>query len=190
MRHQSPFSTALVLLSAASLFAATAAGQTNSPFDPNYEPPRTPDGQPDLQGIWSNAILTPLERPPEFADQEFLTEEEAVAYEARRNEETFRGNRDVDAVTDVAHAYNDFWWDWGETIAATRRTSLIIDPPDGQLPALTPEGERLRALREEYRKMHPADGPEDRLLRERCIVWSGGDDQGAGPPMMPSQFRS
>ena len=190
MRQASRLSTAVGLLGAASLFAATAAGQEFSPFDPGYAPPRTPDGQPDLQGIWSNAILTPLERPPEFADQAFLTEEEATAYEARRNVETFRGNRNVDAVTDVAHAYNDFWWDWGSNIAATRRTSLIVDPPDGRLPALTPEGERRRAAREEYRSLHPADGPEDRLLRERCIVWSGGGDLGAGPPMMPSAYNN
>ena len=188
MRHQT---IAFVLISSVSLLAGMAAAQeVFSPFDPDYAPPRTPDGQPDLQGIWSNAILTPLERPPEFADKEFLTEEEAIAYEARRNDETFRGNRNVDAVTDVAHAYNDFWWDWGSNIASTRRTSLVIDPPDGRIPSLTPEGERRRGLREEHRRLHPADGPEDRLLRERCIVWSGNGDQGAGPPMMPSAYNN
>jgi len=190
MRHQLPASLAFPFLAAACLVASTALGQAPSPFDPDYTAPRTPDGQPDLQGVWSNAILTPLQRPPEFADKAFLTEEEALAYEARRNEETFRGTRDVDAVTDVAYAYNDFWWDWGSKIAPTRRTSLIIDPPDGRLPALTPEGQKRRDAREEHRRLHPADGPEDRLLRERCIVWSGNGDQGAGPPMLPSAYNN
>ena len=140
--------------------------------------------------MWSNAILTPLERPAEFADQAFLTAEQAAAYEARRNRETFRGTRDVDVATDVSYAYNDFWWDWGSEIARTGRTSLIIDPPDGRVPALTPEGQRRRALREGYRQRHTADGPEDRLLRERCIVWSGNGDEGAGPPMLPSAYNN
>ena len=170
--------------------AQPVPGQTPSEFDPDYKAPRTPHGQPDLQGFWSNAILTPLERPAEFADQAFLTEEEAAAYQARRNEETYRGNRDVPVETDVAFAYNDFWWDWGSEIARTRRTSLIVDPPDGRIPALTLEGERRRAAREAYRRMHPADGPEDRLLRERCIVWSGNGDAGAGPPMLPSAYNN
>ena len=180
----------VALIGAGLAMTAPVLGQAPSALDPDYEAPRTPDGQPDLQGIWSNAILTPLERPAEFADQAFLTEEQAVAYEARRNDETFRGDRDIPVETDVAYAYNDFWWDWGTQIARTRRTSLIVDPPDGRIPALTPEGEKRRAAREAYRSMHPADGPEDRILRERCIVWSGNGDQGAGPPMLPSAYNN
>lgn len=180
----------LGFLSGGLLVSTAAFAQTASPFEAEYSVPRTPAGQPDLQGVWSNAILTPLERPAEFADQAFLTEEQAAAYEARRNRETFRGTRDVDVATDVSYAYNDFWWDWGSEIARTGRTSLIIDPPDGRVPALTPEGERRRALREGYRQRHTADGPEDRLLRERCIVWSGNGDEGAGPPMLPSAYNN
>ena len=181
----------VVPISVAWLMTAGAAlGQEPAPFDPNYRAPRTVDGQPDLQGVWSNAILTPLERPPEFADQAFLTAEQAAAYETQRNDETFRGDRDVPVETDVAFAYNDFWWDWGSEIARTRRTSLIVDPPDGRLPALTAEGERRRAARQQRRRLHPADGPEDRLLRERCILWDGNNDTGAGPPMMPSAYNN
>ncbi len=165
-------------------------GQDPSPFDPDYAPPRTPDGQPDLQGVWSNALLTPLQRPAEFADQAFLSEEQAAAYKQRRNQETFRGTRDVDVETDVAFAYNDFWWDRGTELVKTRRTSLIIDPPDGRIPALTAEGQRRRDAREANRSMHPADGPEDRLLRERCIVWDGNGDEGAGPPMLSSAYNN
>lgn len=188
MRFSGPVIFAVI--GACMAVAAPASGQAPSEFDPDYRAPRTPDGQPDLQGFWSNAILTPLERPAEFADQAFLTDEEAAAYQARRNDETYRGNRDVPVETDVAFAYNDFWWDWGSEIARTRRTSLIVDPPDGRIPALTPEGEKRRAEREAYRRMHTADGPEDRLLRERCIVWSGNGDQGAGPPMLPSAYNN
>ncbi|MDE0004821.1 MAG: hypothetical protein OXQ29_19190 [Rhodospirillaceae bacterium] len=180
----------VALVGAGMAMAAPVFGQALPGFDPDYKAPRTADGQPDLQGIWSNAILTPLERPAEFADQPFLTEEQAAAYQVRRNEETFRGNRDIPVETDVAHAYNDFWWDWGSEIARTRQTSLIVDPPDGRIPALTPEGEERRAEREAYRRMHPADGPEDRLLRERCIMWSGNGDQGGGPPMLPSAYNN
>ncbi len=169
---------------------ATADGQAPSPFDPNYEPPRTESGHPDLQGVWSNAILTPLERPPEFGDQAFLTAEQATAYRDQRRREMFRGDRTVDVETDVTHAYNDFWWDWGTEIARTRRTSLIIDPADGRLPALTPQAQRRRDERIARRIAHPADGPEDRLLRERCIVWDGNNDTGAGPPMMPTAYNN
>ena len=173
-----------------SLVCASAVAQTPEGFDPNYRAPRTAEGQPDLQGGWSNAILTPLERPPEFAGQEFLTEEQARAYEAQRNDETFRGTREVPVETDVSYAYNDFWWDWGSEIARTRRTSLITDPPDGRLPALTAEGQQRRAAREERRRLHPADGPEDRLLRERCIIWDGNGDTGGGPPMLPTAYNN
>ena len=119
----------------------TAWSQAPASFDPNYELPRTSYGHPDFQGVWSNAILTPLERPAEFADQAFLTEEQANTYLGERRQDTFRGDRTVDAETDVTHAYNNFWWDWGTELARTRRTSLIIDPPDGRLPALTPEAQ-------------------------------------------------
>ena len=188
IRFYRPF--AVALLGAGLAMAAPVFGQAPAGFDPDFKAPRTPDGQPDLQGFWSNAILTPLERPAEFADQAFLTEEQAAAYQARRNDETYRGNRDIPVETDVSFAYNDFWWDWGSEIARTRQTSLIVDPPDGRIPALTPEGEKRRAEREAYRSMHPADGPEDRILRERCIVWSGNGDQGAGPPMLPSAYNN
>ena len=180
----------LSFIGAGLLATGPVIAQTPSPFDPDYSPPRTPDGQPDLQGVWSNALLTPLQRPVEFADQAFLTEEQASAYRAQRTQETFRGTRDVDVETDVSFAYNEYWWDWGSELVKTRRTSLIIDPPDGRIPALTAEGVRRRAERDEYRALHSADGPEDRLLRERCIVWSGNGDEGAGPPMMPASYNN
>lgn len=175
-----------LLASAAVLAAAPLAGRAQADgAAERYTVSRTPDGQPDLQGIWSNAVITPLERPPELADKAFLTEEEAIAYERRRQEETNMDRRLDDARADVRNAYNDFWWDWGNNIAATRRTSLVIDPPDGRIPPLTEEGARRAAAREAHRRMHPADGPEDRTLSDRCINWVS-----AGPPMLPTAYNN
>ncbi len=190
MSNRHIYSYGLACFIALCSFAGAGWAQGPSPFDPDYEPPRTPSGHPDLQGVWSNAILTPLERPPEFGDRAFLTAEQASTYRDQRRRETFRGDRTVDAATDVSFAYNDFWWDWGTEIARTRRTSLIIDPPDGRLPALTPRAQQRRDARIARRLERPADGPEDRLLRERCIVWDGNNDTGAGPPMMPSAYNN
>ncbi len=181
----------LVVIAAAALaVAGSASSQDTPPFDPDYEVPRTAHGHPDLQAVWSNAILTPLERPIEFGNQAYLTEEQANAYRDRRLQETYRGDRQDNVELDVSFAYNDFWWDWGEDIARTRRTSLVIDPPNGRIPPLTPEAQRRRDERIARRIEQPADGPEDRLLRERCIVWDGNNDAGAGPPMMPASYNN
>jgi hypothetical protein len=134
-----------------------------------WKPPRTAWGHPDLQGIWNNGTTTPLERPAEFAGREFLTDQELadrtqeVATRAERRPET--------AAADVELAYNNEWWERG---APLRRTSLIIDPPDGRLPALTAEGTQRIAARAQARKGRgPADSWEDRPLQERCILYHG-----------------
>ena len=105
---------------------------------------RTPWGDPDLQGTWNNQTLTPLERPAEFANKPVLTEAEAAALEAKLRTD---GNADVRAPgtrRDVTTAYNDVWWDRGNRIVADRRTSLVINPPAGRIPALTPAGQKRR----------------------------------------------
>ena len=114
---------------------------------------RTNDGHPDLQGTWSYATLTTLERPVELKDKPFLTAAEARAFEQKMLKIQDRDRRDVDSSTgrgsdgrtDVDRAYNQAWWEYGSKIVGTRRTSLVIDPPDGMIPALTPDGAR-RAL--------------------------------------------
>ena len=103
--------------------------------------PRTSWGHPDLQGTWSTATLTPFERPPELADKPYLTEAEASEFERLTLERTNRDRRDGGAAADVARAYNDFWWDSGTEVVPTRRTSLVIDPPDGRIPPLTAEAQ-------------------------------------------------
>jgi hypothetical protein len=128
---------------------------------------RTPDGQPDLQGIWSFATITPLERPDAYAGREFLTESEIAA--ANEEAATRADRRGATADADVAAAYNAFWWDRGKS---TGRTSLIVDPPDGKVPPLTPEArQREAALAAVNRGRGPADSWEDRNLAERCIQY-------------------
>jgi hypothetical protein len=161
------------------LLAAPAFAQKS-----NYTPPRTPDGQPDIGGVWTNATITPLERPAELGDQQFFTKEEAAAYERRTALQSNRDRRDGPADADVTRAYNEAWWDRGSTVVPSLRTSLIVDPPTGRLPALTPAAQEAARRRAEALQ-RPANGPEDRLIRERCIV---GDN--VGPPMMSSAYNN
>ena len=106
-----------------------------------------------------------------MAGKEFLTAQEAADFERRTLERTNRDRRDGGADADVARAYNDFWWDSGTRVVPTRRTSLVIDPPDGRVPALTAEAQKRIDARAEARKMRgTADFPEDRNLWERCIT--------------------
>src|SRR5881409_2020129 len=97
---------------------------------------RTPWGHPDLQGIWDNHSITPLERPARFASREFLTPQEAAELERRAIEESSDEARFENPERDVEAAYNDFWWDRATNVVKTHRTSLIVDPPDGKIPPL------------------------------------------------------
>jgi hypothetical protein len=147
--------------------------------------PRTSWGHPDLQGTWSTATITPFERTPEFAGKEILTEQEAMEFERRTLAATNRDRRDGGAAADVARAYNDFWWDSGTRVVPTRRTSLVIDPPDGRVPPLTAEARQRQDALAEARKMRgPADHPEDRNLWERCIT------RGAPNVMLPQPYNN
>ena len=163
----------MVVTAAVSLWAAK-----------NWTAPHTPDGQPDLQGIWSNATITPLERPRELAGKQFFTEQEAGEYEKRILQESNKDRRDGDREADVGRAYNDAWWDRGTRVVPTRRTSMVVDPADGRVPALTPAAQQREAARIEALR-RPARGPEDRGLPERCIQWPT-----AGPPMLPSAYNN
>ncbi len=191
---------ALLATAAVTLLAAPADAQTTF---------RTPDGQPDLQGVWDFRTMTPLQRP-EDQDQAFLTVEEAAEAEAAANARRAQLLEPTEVRTEPLPAggvgaergrrvggYNDFWLDYGTNIIGDRRTALIVDPADGRLPALTPEGERLRqvgSLAEDLPIEHPvrvrsagtgADQPEDRGLAERCLLGFN-----SGPPMMPSGYNN
>jgi len=148
---------------------------------------RTPDGQPDFQGVWSTATLTPLERPPEFAGKEFLTEKEAGEYERQTLAQVNSDRRDGGAEADLRRNYNEFWRDRATQVVASRRTSIVVDPPDGRIPPFTPEARRKRAAvgvatGPEGARFEPSGpaaprtgevsgpaGPEDLALRIRCI---------------------
>ena len=140
-------------------------------------------GDPDLQGVWDFRTITPLERPEELADKEVLTAEEAALYEqetlAARNKDR-RAEDGISAARDVSNAYNQFWWDYGDRLTEDRRTSLVVDPPDGRIPRKQGAGELARL----FGNRIPA-GPEDRPLWERCIIGFN-----SGPPMLPSAYNN
>jgi hypothetical protein len=152
------------------------AGQT-------WSVPRTANNQPDLQGIWTNGTITPLERPGEFAEKAFLTPQEAAAYEKQLRERNHGDRRDANPEADLAVGYNDFWWDRGTKVVSTLRTSIIVDPPDGRIPSLTEDAQKRAAARAEARRLHPADGPENLTLGDRCIARPG-------PPMVPAGYNN
>jgi hypothetical protein len=163
--------------------APTARVKTSEPGK-KWTPRRLPDGRPDLQGVWDFATATPLERPGEFAGKEFFTDEEAAAYEKRTVQSRSLDRRDGGAQADIGRAYNDFWADWGSRVVETKRTSLIIDPPDGKLPPLTPLGQQREAARMEVARRVPV-GPEDRSISERCLIGFN-----AGPPIITGPYNN
>ena len=159
----------------------------------DYQAPRTEWGQPDLQGVWNYSYNVPLERPRQYGERQFLTEEEIERLRAMRS--AFDENSDA-AIPNfgVDEAYNDFWVE-SAGIGEAVRTSIITYPPDGRLPEfaegavvvngrLAPdiEGERpVRVIPGGIGK----DGPEDRGLSERCIMGFN-----AGPPLVPSLYNN
>jgi hypothetical protein len=193
-RFSASMSATAVVIAVASLALVRVAGQDRAvakatpakatPAAKTWNLPRTPDGQPDLQGIWSNATLSPLERPRELAGKQFFTEAEAAEYEKKVLEHNNADRRDSqDAEADIALAYNDFWYDRGTKIVPSRRTSLIVDPPDGRIPSLTPEAQKREAARAEARRGRgPADSWEDRNLAERCLT--------RGAPKLPGGYNN
>jgi hypothetical protein len=162
-----------VIFSLFLLSAVSASGQS-----PKSRVPRTPDGRPDLQGMWDFAQLTPFERPGDFAGKETVTDEEAGELAQKRIETTHKDRRDGGAAADVERAYNDFWWDFGTRVS--KQTSLVVDPPDGRVPALTPDAQKRIADRRNH-----YDNPEERPLAERCILGFN-----SGPPMVPSAYNN
>jgi hypothetical protein len=142
---------------------------------------RLPWGDPDLEGIWTNATLTTLQRAPELGTKAFFTPEEAAAWEQQRIAAT---NADRPLRAGEVGAYNDAFFERGSRGVKSRRTSLIIDPPDGRIPALTSEAQRKVEARQKHEAASPADRPEDRWLTERCILF------GATVPMLPEPYNN
>ena len=196
MRSRVPVCAVLLVLASAGI-ATPASGQTSA-----WTVPRTADGHPDLQGVWANNNVTPLERPEVLGDRATLTPEELAALQARAGELFSSESGDAafgDSVfsTVLAEAetfssrdratgnYNQFWMvdrDWNA------RTSLVTDPPNGRLPGRTARADAVAASRAEARARH-AQGPEDRSLGERCISW-GVPRLGAGYNSYTQVFQS
>jgi hypothetical protein len=155
------------VVAVAGLSIVPASGQAKAAI------PRDPHGRPDLQGVWSYATVTPLERPSELAGKPaFQSDDEVEEFERQRRQQLNQDRRDgAGTNADVSRAYNDFWWDRG-TEAAGKQTSLVVDPPDGRIPPLTPGAEQRQAARAAARKLitTDADNPEDRSLWERCVT--------------------
>lgn len=140
-----------------------------------------------LEGVWSFSTLTPLERPAEFADRPSISEAEAAAWVKQNLERNNRDRRDGGADVDVARAVNDYWFERGTELSTRngrRMTSLVVDPPDGRLPPLTADARARLASRVADNRDHPADGPENRSLQERCLSFN------AGPPMLPGPYNN
>jgi hypothetical protein len=163
-----------------------AAAKSNGPPARPYVQPRTPDGQPDLEGFWTGSTYTPLERPDNVTKAFYTPEELAVAEKAaaaRETEQTEPGT-----IADVHYDFTQFGLDRSQSaFARNLRTSQIIDPPNGRLPPLTGEGQRRAAERAAARKA--AGGPTDAIqnlpLGSRCIIMAG-----AGPPMQNTGYNN
>ena len=184
---------ALALVIAATLAPVAGWAQPASPE--GWAAPRTAWGDPDIGGVWNSSTVTPLERPEAQAGKEFLTEEEAASIEQRVVEANARANAPSAVRTEPlpvggnVGAYNSFWLDRGTTVVPTRRTSLVIDPPNGRLPQLTPEAEayitsperqRLKDVRE---GLVPADSYEQFDYGDRCIWYRG-------VPSLPTAYNN
>jgi len=153
------------------LLTPVAPAARSSPQQKAWTLTRTPWGDPDFETVtWNFATMTPLERPREI-DKPVLDEAEAAAFE----QQTAARNR--------ANTNNGYdWWDEGARHLDRRRSSLIVDPLDGRVPAMTAEAQRRAAA--SRRAPGPAEGPEDFPLNTRCVWW-----QNAGPPMLPSPYN-
>jgi hypothetical protein len=164
--------------------ATGTATKTSSPGA--YTQPKTPDGQPDLQGFWTNSTYVPLERP-KGVEKEFYTPVEAAAAvklaAQRENEQTTPGTTE-----DVHYDFTQFGLDRSQApLAENLRTSLIVDPPDGKVPPLTDEGRKRAAARAEAEKRLGGrwDSAESNQLDDRCLIMAG-----AGPPMMNAAYNA
>jgi hypothetical protein len=184
-----PSLVAVVSTLALAVVAPLAAGQSGK-----WTPPRTPDGKPDLQGTYTFATITPLQRPAALDGKDVLTPEEAAAFEASENK---RLNRDLfdpeKGAPSAGYApraqggvlsYNDFWYERGSKLTEDRRTSLIVDPPDGRIP-FTADTRKRMAERGAKNNSGRVDDFEEMSVADRCLLGFN-----AGPPMVSGTYNN
>jgi hypothetical protein len=180
------------MLTCSLVVIAAAAAAAQQPAAGDAAMPRTPWGDPDLQGVWDYWTFTPLERPKEFAGKATLTDEEVAQLAKRLGEQVTAGDaRRPVAGGPVGYSQQD----WTDRARATvlKQTSLIVDPPDGRIPPLTPEAQKAeqahRAAGGHPVRMRTdgvgADHPEDRGLSERCLLGFS-----TGPPFQPGGYNN
>ncbi|PYS03450.1 MAG: hypothetical protein DMG16_05655 [Acidobacteria bacterium] len=191
-----------VLAAGIAAFSLSAAGQTTKPATPTkpapkaapaartWTAPKTPWGDPDLQGVWNDATSTPLQRP-NGKDKDILSDDEAAEFAQQLEYQLSRDRRDGGPDVDVNRAYNEHWMDSRRLkITEDRRTSLIVDPPDGRIPPtvpLSPEREKARAARNGANARFNAGLPEnyrDFSLPVRCIIRTD------SPPYLPTIYNN
>jgi hypothetical protein len=196
----------IIVTAAALTSLSAAAADTRSAS--KYKPPRNEFGYPDFQGTWNNATITPMERPAQYGTRRALTEDEAKKAHDREAEFIDRSSKatdpsvkaeDLDKLpnqcrsgsTGAACGYNAFWTDTGFNgvrVQGEWRTSIVTDPPNGRVPALTAEASKQRNERMATRqRAGQFDGPEARPLGERCLMSFGSS---AGPPMLPVMYNN
>jgi hypothetical protein len=181
----------VVVAAACAAMPAVAASEAQQ----KWRTPRTADGHPDLQGTWTNATITTLQRPQQYGERLKLTDAEAAALEQGAAQRVAAGarpsdlNRELPRAGDGVGGYNNFWIDRGSKvveIGGEKRSSLIFDPLDGRIPPLTAARRQQLAGRMQ-RMRNNFDGPETRPLGERCLLAFGSS---SGPPMLPVLYNN
>ena len=188
------FHRAMFSLVAATAFVSLAPAMVAAPPAETSSTLRRADGQPDIEGTYTFRTLTRLERPAVLEGKEALDPETAKAFEASENK---RLNRDLfDPIKGAPSAgyaprseggvlsYNEFWYERGIELTKDKRTSLIVDPPDGRIP-WSEEGAERRRQRRELRRLHGTDSHENRSLADRCIMGFN-----SGPPMTSGAYNN
>jgi len=170
--------------------APVASGARATTSQKAWKAPRTAEGQPDLQGVWNFSTITPLERPTTLGAKDILNEDEAEEFEKK---EAAKADHDKNPPADIVGNYNEFWYDGNKKVVGTKRTSLIVDPPDGRIPTLTPEAQKkadaIVQTRRGVGRHEPTPGGwvEDLGpggLQVRCIMGFN-----SGPPMTPAAYN-
>lgn len=169
--------TVTAVIVVASLARLPAAGQTQSAAPEAWTSPRTPDGQPDLQGLWTNETITPFERPRELGTKAFLTPEEAA--EIERTTALRRAEAEDNPRPGAVGAYNEFWLDSGDKLLSTRQTSLVVDPPDGRVP-VRPDAEATR----DHNRANEGNSYKHMSVWDRCI------SRGVPGSMFPAGYNN